>query len=512
VRLSVLTLIALAACAPAPVDVGCAIDGDCADGLRCVEGACRAGDPPPPDGGAPPPDDAGAPGVDAGPDGGVDPCVDVDGDGRGDGCPAGPDCDDGDEDTFELIDAFVDEDGDGILGAAALCTDGTLPPGAELTNPGLEDCDDAHPGRYPGALEVCDAVDNDCDDVVDPQPVCPCEADEVLGQGYMFCDILLNLQEANALCRQLEMRVATARGAERTAALSARFPGSTWIGLSDVDVEGQFVWADGEPLLPAEEAWSSGQPNNTGGNQNCVVITNGEWQDVACAQRNAFLCEVPTLDACTDGDDDGRGPGCAAGPDCDDADPDVWGVRGAHPDGDGDGLYHSLAEFACLGDADVVDDPFLPARAELDCDDGDNLVGQCADECYEVVVDGSRYAFCLQNAASYNDAASRCVNKGGTLAVLESREHAVNVKIALYRAHDIYGGNRNFWIGLDDPVGDNVSWAWIDGFTAYADAEADWDIGQPSAVEQRCVDLRLGNGAWRDNDCAGSQRYICELP
>ena len=44
----------------------------------------------------------------------------------------------------------IDQDGDGV--------DASL------------DCDDTDALRYPGAIEVCDGIDNDCNDVVDDDP------------------------------------------------------------------------------------------------------------------------------------------------------------------------------------------------------------------------------------------------------------------------------------------------------------------------------------------------------
>lgn len=46
------------------------------------------------------------------------------------------------------------------------------------------DCNDADPNAYPGALEVCDGYDNDCDSEIDNAPECltDCEAAEKMGQ------------------------------------------------------------------------------------------------------------------------------------------------------------------------------------------------------------------------------------------------------------------------------------------------------------------------------------------
>jgi len=53
----------------------------------------------------------------------------------------------------ELQAACSDVDGDGFGN----------PPSSDCTGGGLTDCDDNDPNRYPGAVEVCDGVDNDCD-------------------------------------------------------------------------------------------------------------------------------------------------------------------------------------------------------------------------------------------------------------------------------------------------------------------------------------------------------------
>jgi hypothetical protein len=102
----------------------CTTDDDCDDDLfcngdeRCVMGACRPG--------ADPCDD------------GIECTIDACSEGRR-RCFSDP----------------PDEDGDGAFDAS--CLDGS---GAALG----DDCDDADSGRFPGNIEVCDADDEDCDD------------------------------------------------------------------------------------------------------------------------------------------------------------------------------------------------------------------------------------------------------------------------------------------------------------------------------------------------------------
>jgi hypothetical protein len=167
----------------APADAGgraCTTASDCDDGLFCngeevcAAGFCAAGTDPCDDGVACT----------------LDVCdearlrctstpADEDGDGAFDasclddeGIAIGDDCDDTDADRFpgnlEICDGShdedcdpdtlgdVDDDGDGFQ-SGACCN------GAECG----EDCDDARAGSFPGATEVCDGLDQNCDGTAD---------------------------------------------------------------------------------------------------------------------------------------------------------------------------------------------------------------------------------------------------------------------------------------------------------------------------------------------------------
>jgi hypothetical protein len=111
-------------------------------------------------------------------------CADNDGDGYyvydPVWCPAGNDCDDNNAavhpGAVEVCDDGVDNDCDGLVD----CADPDCTCGHCVDNdgdgyyvydpvwcPAGNDCDDTNPNVYPGAPELCDGIDNDCDGVID---------------------------------------------------------------------------------------------------------------------------------------------------------------------------------------------------------------------------------------------------------------------------------------------------------------------------------------------------------
>ena len=67
----------------------------------------------------------------------------------------------------DSVTCFVDADGDGYgSDVGSIAADGEC--SAADNESALDgDCDDADPGTYPGATEICDTEDNDCDEVID---------------------------------------------------------------------------------------------------------------------------------------------------------------------------------------------------------------------------------------------------------------------------------------------------------------------------------------------------------
>ena len=58
-----------------------------------------------------------------------------------------------------------------------------------------------------------------------------------------------------------------------------------WIGANDIASETNFVWIDGQLIVETYENWGNNEPNNFGGNENCVQVGSSTqiWNDVMCS-------------------------------------------------------------------------------------------------------------------------------------------------------------------------------------------------------------------------------------
>ena len=81
----------------------------------------------------------------------------------GDEIPRPIDCDDDDAAIGAADGLYVDADGDGFGGPAAATTCALGDGVSAVTG----DCNDADPATFPGATEVCNGLDDDCDDAAD---------------------------------------------------------------------------------------------------------------------------------------------------------------------------------------------------------------------------------------------------------------------------------------------------------------------------------------------------------
>lgn len=71
--------------------------------------------------------------------------------------------------------------------------------------------------------------------------------------------------------------------------LSQAFPGSTyWIGVSDRENEGSWVWESGESL--GDNQWRDGHPLQTVG-YDCAYALDGEWTSQLCEDALPYICK-----------------------------------------------------------------------------------------------------------------------------------------------------------------------------------------------------------------------------
>ena len=103
----------------------------------------------------------------------------------------------------------------------------------------------------------------------------------------------LTWHEAAAACATAAGYLVTISDADENAFVRELGGGDWWGGLSDINVEGSFVWINGEPTMYTN--WDLGQPDNNSGVQDCLRMNSGVWDDDECNAETGrvfpYICE-----------------------------------------------------------------------------------------------------------------------------------------------------------------------------------------------------------------------------
>ncbi|MCB9689523.1 MAG: putative metal-binding motif-containing protein [Alphaproteobacteria bacterium] len=236
----------------------------------------------------------------------------------------------------------VDADGDGF-GASGVVVHSCQPVEGRVTTKG--DCDDADPAIHPGAAEVCNGIDDDCDPATDEDELAGVRVwRDRDGDGYGGLD---------------PYAVRCPRGDDATVGgdcdddLAATHPGAAEITCNDIDDDCDPETPDGRVYYRDADRDGFGDPNDS-----------------------VVACQHP-------------GPGWISdGTDCDDGDPSIRGFAEYWEDADGDGYGGGSSQVGCP--------PPDTVERGGDCDDEDPLVNpwrceQCNgvdDDCNGLVDDG----------------------------------------------------------------------------------------------------------------------------
>ncbi|CAG5867752.1 unnamed protein product [Menidia menidia] len=169
------------------------------------------------------------------------------------------------------------------------------------------DCGQIFTGNYAGKWETTNCFKSlgyicEMTGGLNPKPTAT--PDSHCDHGYLlygdFCyhfetEAVRSWQEAEARCVSEQGHLASFHSQEELSFLTAHMPAESWVGLNDISAENHFVYTDGtaSDFLP----WASHQPDNWGGDEDCVHLSGmnqadpGKLQDDACSASKEYICK-----------------------------------------------------------------------------------------------------------------------------------------------------------------------------------------------------------------------------
>ncbi|XP_047435900.1 ladderlectin-like [Mugil cephalus] len=124
-----------------------------------------------------------------------------------------------------------------------------------------------------------------------------CGWSEYNGRCFIFIPSSMTWTSAEKNCQSLGGNLASVRDVFEYQAIqkltsngTSHYP-DTWIGGSDGEEDGVWLWSDGTPFHYSN--WYPGEPNNLSGPQNCLIMNFGAskgWDDEKCTVRRSSVC------------------------------------------------------------------------------------------------------------------------------------------------------------------------------------------------------------------------------
>uniref|UniRef100_A0A3Q3BJA4 C-type lectin domain-containing protein n=1 Tax=Kryptolebias marmoratus TaxID=37003 RepID=A0A3Q3BJA4_KRYMA len=127
------------------------------------------------------------------------------------------------------------------------------------------------------------------------------------GKCYYFNTNRTSWSDSRASCRDLGGDLVKIDSREEQDFLVKRVRGMMrnevdffWIGLTDSETEGRWLWVDGSPLNESLTFWMKFEPDDWKNHENCVTVRKIEgheylkcWNDQYCSFFYKSICEKP---------------------------------------------------------------------------------------------------------------------------------------------------------------------------------------------------------------------------
>jgi hypothetical protein len=181
-----------------------------------------------------------------------------------------------------------------------------------------EDAGDEPDGSDPcGDPKPCVCPHEDIDENDEcPPPVCAvdeCAPDDdcrflTFGSSrYYFCDDERTWEQARGRCESIAgAHLVTVQDDDEDEFVLDQISDKTWLGGSDGEDEGQWLWPDGTAFFDEEDDgpvagrfnnWDSSEPNDTGlsaSAADCLMYWYEQeaWADASCGDEHGYVCEI----------------------------------------------------------------------------------------------------------------------------------------------------------------------------------------------------------------------------